>query len=455
MLHIEDGGKPKRLPASRALLVPAADSDANVSISVATPTSAEHIYLRLGRSDFTQSLSDQVSSNRRKIFEPLEEFTNYMQRFDADTISSYALDGPHNVNSQFLIIDMVRMVESVYETIMNGLDQEEVGRFLRTINRLSSDYREDRELLNKMADWCECRKKLIKMVQQNADELDRNTFIVMFGRVIGSSLQLFDLFNFGINKIFTLPFSEYVFNKSPILGIITETFFHFAPHLGFISLVCTVGEKLMVDLTIRKVSAMLREDIKQFEPIKKWFKETVTLNASVDRLFPHEIDKDIINGIEEALTGLGNDQKIFAAVFFSNIRINQKLFKDGRFLSKAFRFCRCDAAREWYKRVPVEEYLADQDNVFTNFRNELRELEALSPDSGATVEIDRFCGKSILPSPVLTILNGFYMYYCYRRIQNGAVHIYSDCLRGLAKNSEPLLNFMRNIRERQTRINGF
>ncbi|GFW02202.1 hypothetical protein TNCV_688901 [Trichonephila clavipes] len=47
MLHIEDSGKPKHLPASRAMLVLAADSDANVSISAATR--AKHICLRLGR----------------------------------------------------------------------------------------------------------------------------------------------------------------------------------------------------------------------------------------------------------------------------------------------------------------------------------------------------------------------------------------------------------------------
>lgn len=385
---------------------------------------------------------------------PLEEFTNYMDRFDTDTISSYALEGPHHVNSQFLVIDMIRMVESVYDSLINRLDQEEVGRFLRTINRLSSDYREDGNLLERMTDWCECRKKLIKTVQRKADELDRNTLIVMLGRIIGSSLQLFDFFNIGIYKLFRSPFSEYLSNRSPIMGIVTETFFHFSPHLGFVSLICTVGEKLMVDIIIRRITAMIREDIKKFEPIQKWFKGTVTLNASVDKLFPHEIDKDIVNSIEEVLTNLSYDQKIFAAIFFSSIRINQRYFKDGRFLAKAFRFCRCDAGREWYKRVPVEECLVDQDNVFMQFRNELRELETLSPDSGSTAEIDKFCGKSIIPRPVHAILNGFFVFYCYRRIQSGAIHIYSDCLRGLAKNSQPLLNFMINIRDRQARING-
>ncbi|GFT63439.1 hypothetical protein NPIL_660421 [Nephila pilipes] len=53
MMRIKDCGKPKRLPASRALLVPAADSDADVSIS--DETLAERIYLRLGRPDLTRS----------------------------------------------------------------------------------------------------------------------------------------------------------------------------------------------------------------------------------------------------------------------------------------------------------------------------------------------------------------------------------------------------------------
>ena len=61
MFRTEDGGKPKRLLASRALLVSAADSDANVSISAAATTG--RVCLRLGLPDLTRSSSDPVSSN--------------------------------------------------------------------------------------------------------------------------------------------------------------------------------------------------------------------------------------------------------------------------------------------------------------------------------------------------------------------------------------------------------
>ncbi|GFS55882.1 hypothetical protein TNCV_1935851 [Trichonephila clavipes] len=66
MLLIDDGSKPKRLPASRALLFPAEDSDTSVSISAVTR--AERVYLRLGRPDITQSSSVTVSLNRRTCF---------------------------------------------------------------------------------------------------------------------------------------------------------------------------------------------------------------------------------------------------------------------------------------------------------------------------------------------------------------------------------------------------
>ena len=62
MFRTEDGYKPKHLPALRALLVPAADSDANASISAAK--TAERVCLRLIRPDLTRSSSDPVSSNR-------------------------------------------------------------------------------------------------------------------------------------------------------------------------------------------------------------------------------------------------------------------------------------------------------------------------------------------------------------------------------------------------------
>ncbi|GFT32071.1 hypothetical protein NPIL_530521 [Nephila pilipes] len=51
MLRIEDSSKPKCLPASRALLAPAVDSDANVSIS--TVTRSELVCLRLSRLTLT------------------------------------------------------------------------------------------------------------------------------------------------------------------------------------------------------------------------------------------------------------------------------------------------------------------------------------------------------------------------------------------------------------------
>ncbi|GFT60052.1 hypothetical protein NPIL_110531, partial [Nephila pilipes] len=54
MLRTEDGGKPKRLAATRTLLVlHLSDSDANVSISAAKR--AECVCLRLGRQYLTRS----------------------------------------------------------------------------------------------------------------------------------------------------------------------------------------------------------------------------------------------------------------------------------------------------------------------------------------------------------------------------------------------------------------
>ncbi|GFW79252.1 hypothetical protein TNCV_2476591 [Trichonephila clavipes] len=53
MLYMKKGSKPKCLPASRELLVPAADYDANVSSSAAPRE--ERVYLRLGCSDLIRS----------------------------------------------------------------------------------------------------------------------------------------------------------------------------------------------------------------------------------------------------------------------------------------------------------------------------------------------------------------------------------------------------------------
>ncbi|GFS33470.1 hypothetical protein NPIL_261691 [Nephila pilipes] len=58
MLRVVDSGKPKDLPATHALLAPAADSEANVSISAATR--AERVCLRLGFQELTRSSSDPV-----------------------------------------------------------------------------------------------------------------------------------------------------------------------------------------------------------------------------------------------------------------------------------------------------------------------------------------------------------------------------------------------------------
>ncbi|GIY09872.1 hypothetical protein CDAR_412601 [Caerostris darwini] len=380
---------------------------------------------------------------------PIEEYYNYINQFDDGTILNIATEGPYYPNLRTIVINLVRIMGTVHYTLTTRISQEEMDRFNRVLPRLDSAHQDYPDFRQQITDWRRCRRKLITTAESSAAELDVNFCIITITRLIGSCFELLNSLDSDTNQGIRFIATEFASNLSLTFAVITETMFQLVPHIGCVSLICSFAEMLRSKTIINRIIKTMKEDREKFEFLNKWFTDTKVLDDYVTRLFPHRIDLNILMGIEETLTNLSNDQKIFAAVLLSNIKNNTRLFKDARFLSKNFHFCRCSAAKEWYKRMIVCEYPTDQEQAMETFGNELMELQTFSFNLGPIMEIGIFNLKALkLPRSILSGLHSVVFLYCYRGLENGFKHPYSDNLRKIARNSQSFLNTMENIRLR-------
>ncbi|GIY98371.1 hypothetical protein CEXT_59811 [Caerostris extrusa] len=446
----------------------------------------------LGSSYHGSSLRDDFQRNFRVVLEPvrelvrvepIEEYYSYINQFDDGTILNIATEGPYYPNLRTIVINLVRIMGTVHYTLTTRISQEEMDRFNRVLPRLDSAHQDYPDFRHQISDW----RGLIGSCFELLNSLDSDT-------------------NQGIRFIAT----EFASNLSLTFAVITETMFQLVPHIGCVSLICSFGEMFRSKTIINRVIKTMKEDREKFEFLNKWFTDTKVLDDYVTRLFPHRIDLNILMGIEETLTNLSNDQKIFATVLLSNIKNNTRLFKDARFLSKNFHFCRCSAAKRMVQKFILEssldenmasfllgdyilpfiltrpnmyfaqqiqsrisirfrtksemqkenpssliarmivcEYPTDQEHAMETFGNELMELQTFSFNLGPIMEIGIFNLKALkLPRSILSGLHSVVFLYCYRGLENGFKHPYSDNLRKIARNSQSFLNTMENIRLR-------
>ncbi|GFR33513.1 uncharacterized protein TNCT_733661 [Trichonephila clavata] len=279
------------------------------------------------------------------------------------------------------------------------------------------------------------------------NELDNNSFVVSIGRLIGSSVEFLSSLNLGIYEELKANFTETASNYAPILGLIVENALQIAPHLRYMGIVSSLFDVFRCETIINNVRSAMQEDKIKFEPLKTWFEETDEFDATVKKLFPYEIDKDLINVIEKNLKDLESDRKTFASILISNVKENSKLMSDDTFLTKVFIFSRTEAAKEWYSRIANEKNPVGQESALIYFRNELRELEKVSPDSESSLAISLFSVKAqALPRFILSSMNFMAAIHSVHRVIYRPKHRYSDNLRDLAKHAQFFYNSMEKIR---------
>lgn len=345
---------------------------------------------------------------------------------------------------QSIIIDMGQLVASVYDNITVSISNEEIEKFTY---KVMQKYSSHPELLKQITNWCRSRKRLIKMAKSTANELDSNSFAVSIGRLIGSSVEFLNSLNLGIYEELKANFTAAASNYSPTFGLIVDNVFQLTPHLGYMGIVSSLIDVFRCETVINRVREAMQDDKINFEPLKTWFEETDEFDASVKKLFPYEIDKGLINAIEENLADLKSDRKTFAAVFISNVKKNPKLLTDDTFLSKVYLFSRTEGAKEWYARMVNDKKPVGQESALLHFRNELQELEKLSPDSGSSIEFGLLSVKAqTIPRLVLLGLNGLSVISSFRRVMNRPKHRYSDNLRDIATHAQLFFNSMEKIR---------
>ncbi|GFR19190.1 uncharacterized protein TNCT_117361 [Trichonephila clavata] len=366
-------------------------------------------------------------------------FQGYSEQLE--NIQTVGLDSPESLS---VIVDMGQLFASVYDNFTRSIPKEDIENF---IHKVMQKYPSNPNLLEQITNWCKCRKRLIKIANVTANELDNNSFVVSIGRLIGSSVEFLSSLNLGIYEELKANFTETASNYAPILGLIVENALQIAPHLRYMGIVSSLFDVFRCETIINNVRSAMQEDKIKFEPLKTWFEETDEFDATVKKLFPYEIDKDLINVIEKNLKDLESDRKTFASILISNVKENSKLMSDDTFLTKVFIFSRTEAAKEWYSRIANEKNPVGQESALIYFRNELRELEKVSPDSESSLAISLFSVKAqALPRFILSSMNFMAAVHSVHRVIYRPKHRYSDNLRDLAKHAQFFYNSMEKIR---------
>ncbi|XP_055932255.1 uncharacterized protein LOC129962526 [Argiope bruennichi] len=380
-----------------------------------------------------------------------------LEQYGDNGVKTFANGELHDPDRQTFIVDASRLLASVYDNLRGGFSEDELERYTDMVSTISHKYKDNPELVHQISNWRKSRKELIEISMSAANQLDKFIFVVNISRIIGSITEILNSLNLDIYQKCCSGITFYIYSISPRLGLIIEGALELAPHLRFMGFVSSLFEIMRSQVVINHVVKAMKKDKEMFQPLKEWFDETDEFEDSVKRLFPHGIDKEIIEGIEGALKDLGKEETIFAATILSNIKKDPMIFKDGKFLAKVFLFCRSDAAKQWYKRMVAGACPSELECDMLYFRTELQQLEGTDVDSGSKLEIGKCSveqmentvknnSKSLLGRFILCCMSGMSIYYCYENIRAGSKHRYSDRLRELSTNAQLFYQKMEKIR---------
>ncbi|GFR18140.1 uncharacterized protein TNCT_631181 [Trichonephila clavata] len=185
-------------------------------------------------------------------------FQGYSEQLE--NIQTVGLDSPESLS---VIVDMGQLFASVYDNFTRSIPKEDIENF---IHKVMQKYPSNPNLLEQITNWCKCRKRLIKIANVTANELDNNSFVVSIGRLIGSSVEFLSSLNLGIYEELKANFTETASNYSPILGLIVENALQIAPHLRYMGIVSSLFDVFRCETIINNVRSAMQEDKIKFEP---------------------------------------------------------------------------------------------------------------------------------------------------------------------------------------------
>lgn len=218
----------------------------------------------------------------------------------------------------------------------DGPYQTRSGRMVDVLHNLSPRYKDRYQiLLNRVAKWKPKREAAILSLSTFITKLDRNFKASTVIRLVSSSVDV-------SGSVGGLLFSSEAAWATHALNA--------ASFVGLCGLVSTVAEVEMSKRILDEVSDIIAEDHKLLQPILDWFEESEELDAAVQELFPHGIDKNIILEIQQDTEVVDEHLKIFKAVLLSNVRRDNKLLDNKDFLHSLNLFSRSEVAPLWWNR---------------------------------------------------------------------------------------------------------
>ncbi|GBN79440.1 hypothetical protein AVEN_138681-1 [Araneus ventricosus] len=278
-----------------------------------------------------------------------EEFYSYIQNLDQAHITGIASEGTNYRYLDSLIIHLIRRLDHVYITLSHQvMNREELDMLNSRLSRLSTTNDEYLSFYSQLICFRNHRITLINKLMSTACELDINSFRSSIFRLFGFFVGVISSLNLGIHL------GENLIGRSlkilPFLRLPVRCLFVAPSYFGYMCLITSLAEYLCSKYVVRCIINMIEEDKKLFGQVSNSLLKKDALQDIFTELFSQTIDNEIIMNVNEKLTDLTSNEKIFAAILVSNMRRDSLCIRDVRFLYKAYKFSRTEAAENWFNR---------------------------------------------------------------------------------------------------------
>lgn len=240
------------------------------------------------------------------------------------------------------------------KNIENEYDRVDNSKISKEILDISHQYSIQFSIIScQIEKWSAQRRMLIKKLENIQKSLNQTKANCAKFRMVFSAIDI-------SGTLGSLIFDNLNVSWSPKLLFASAAF-------GCLSLVCSLVEMSQTKTSVEEVLKELREDNKGLGNLKSLFHQMMDFDRSVQNLFPHGVDTEIVRIFQEPSTrshGTANgihslvkafptsmlSKKIWLSIILTNALKNISILDDEDFLEKADVFSKSSVAEIWWKR---------------------------------------------------------------------------------------------------------
>ncbi|KAG8177154.1 hypothetical protein JTE90_009847 [Oedothorax gibbosus] len=368
----------------------------------------------------TKNTNDEVNAP------PTSQEVTYPSVLPRPRVGSDVLDRILNDDVLHLVKTYNNNHEVIQETIIklySYFEKKEkrkkyAGRVQDVVQNLLGRSREAIQVLLKRIDeWKPVREASIQKLTEYINKLDRNFKVSTIVRFVSSSVDV----------------------SGSVGGLLFQSEAAWATHalnaasfFGLCGLVSTVAEVEVSKRILDEVSDIIEKDRELMQPVLEWFEETGELDAAVEELFPHALNPSIVQSIQADAGDVSDNLQIFKALWLSNVKRDDTLWKNSDFLHSIQLFARSEVGQLWWKRIIYRKHPIIMDSGRMALQIEFGQIQSIIFQCIPALPLEQQRLTS-LPVAGRIMLNLLTMYDSLADLNKGARSIHSDKMRRLVE----------------------